>query len=200
MYLVPCIGKRRESWDVSWTYLSIISEWLNFRSWLFSFQSTASVSTSISTCSSVGSNTPSLVGENLEAFSLGETEFKSGSGQQWIGGPVVRTTIHPLRRSLFSNVPPYINFVHHNEVPEMTLPAELRKQLRWKLSNITPAVVKRVVTNSGFRLMRKNCSEWCGTWGKHMKSHLFKDIHEAQKINHLPGEHFVRMSDSVKQR
>jgi hypothetical protein len=56
----------------------------------------------------VGSNTPSLVGENLEAFSLGETEFKSGSGQQWIGGPVVRTTIHPLRRSLFSNVPPYI--------------------------------------------------------------------------------------------
>jgi tubulin polyglutamylase TTLL4 len=69
----------------------------------------------------------------------------------------------------------------------MTLPAELRKQLRWKLSNITPAVVKRVVTNSGFRLMRKNCSEWCGTWGKHMKSNFFKDIHEAQKINHLPG-------------
>ena len=57
---------------------------------------------------------------------------------------------------------------------------------------VVAAVVKRVVTNSGFRLMRKNSSEWCGTWGKHMKSHLFKDIHEAQKINHLPG--FIRLN------
>ena len=67
------------------------------------------------------------------------------------------------------------------------LPAELRKLLRWKLSNITPAVVKKVVTNSGFRLMRKTCSEWGGTWGKHMKAELFKELHECQKINHLPG-------------
>ena len=53
--------------------------------------------------------------------------------------------------------------MHHNEERETPLPAELRKNLRWKLSNITPAVVKKVVTNSGFRLMRKNCTEWEGT-------------------------------------
>jgi hypothetical protein len=51
-----------------------------------------------------------------------------------IGGPVVKNTEPPLRRSLFSNVPPSINFVHHNEVPEAQLPAELRKNLRWKVS------------------------------------------------------------------
>ena len=90
------------------------------------------------------------------------------------GGPVVKNTEPPLKRSLFSNVPPSINFVHHNEVPETPLPTELRKNLKWKLSNITPAVVKKVVTNSGYRLMRKTCTEWGGTWGKHMKSFMFK--------------------------
>lgn len=42
--------------------------------------STASTSTEFSTGSSVGSNTPSLVGENLESFCLGETE-KSGTNE-----------------------------------------------------------------------------------------------------------------------
>ena len=45
------------------------------------------------------------------------------------------------------------------KVSETPLPAEVRKHLRWKLSNITPAVVKRIVTNSGFRLMRRTCTE-----------------------------------------
>ena len=36
--------------------------------------------------------------------------------------------------------------------------------------------------------MRKTCSEWGGTWGKHMKAELFKELHECQKINHLPGK------------
>lgn len=95
------------------------------------------ITSSISTCSSVSSTTPSLIGENLESFSLGECELKSASSQ-CIGGPLVRTTINPLRRSLFSHVPPFINFMHHNEVPEKTLPPEICKHLRWKLSNITP--------------------------------------------------------------
>ena len=41
-------------------------------------KSTASTASEFSTGSSVGSNTPSLVGENLESFCLGETE-KGGS-------------------------------------------------------------------------------------------------------------------------
>ena len=43
-------------------------------------KSTASTSTEFSTGSSVGSNTSSLVGENLESFCLGETE-KSGPNE-----------------------------------------------------------------------------------------------------------------------
>ena len=150
---------------------------------------------------SVGSNTPSLVGENLENFSLGQTEGvgadKAKNGGGGIGGPLVTNTEPPLRRSLFSHVPPSINFVHHNEVPEKPLPAELRKNLRWKLSTITPAVVKKVVTNSGFRLMRKTCTEWGGTWGKHMKSPMFKEIGVTQKINHFPGTFNIGRKDKL---
>ncbi len=165
--------------------------------------STTSTRTTMST-GSVGSNTPSVVGENLESFSLVEAGEKMAGGknkeqqQLQVGGPVVKNTEPPLRRSLFPHVPPSINFVHHNEVPETPLPAELRKNLRWKLSNITPAVVKKVVTNSGFRLMRKSCSEWGGTWGKHMKSHLFKEsISESQKINHFPGTFNIGRKDRL---
>ena len=43
-------------------------------------KSTASTSTEFSTGSSVGSNAPSLIGENLESFCLGETE-KSGTNE-----------------------------------------------------------------------------------------------------------------------
>ena len=43
-------------------------------------KSTASTSTEFSTGSSVGSNTPSLIGENLESFCLGETE-KGGTSE-----------------------------------------------------------------------------------------------------------------------
>lgn len=42
-------------------------------------------------------------------------------------------------------------------------------------------------SNSGFRLMRKNVSDWTCTWGRHMKSPQFKEIKESQKINHFPG-------------
>jgi len=168
--------------------------------------SVTSASTTVSTGSSVCSNTPSLVGENLESFSLGESEKVPGSGgatdkkdtNAWaINTALVQVQAPPLRRSLFSNVPPTMNFVHHNEVSVSSLPAELRKLLRWKLSNITPAVVKKVVTNSGFRLMRKTCSEWGGTWGKHMKAELFKELHECQKINHLPGTFNIGRKDRL---
>ncbi|KAJ8946805.1 hypothetical protein NQ314_008789 [Rhamnusium bicolor] len=30
-------------------------------------------------------------------------------------------------------------------------------------------------------------NEWLGTWGKHMKSPLFKTLKETQKLNHFPG-------------
>merc|ERR1719187_516292 len=94
-------------------------------------KSTASTSTTFSTGSSVGSNTPSLVGENLESFCLsgGEAaacvegkEGKKGAAFRISSGPLVKSPLRPLRRSLFSHVPPTINFVHHNEVSETPLP------------------------------------------------------------------------------
>ncbi len=165
--------------------------------------STTSTRTSVST-GSVGSNTPSLVGENLESFSL-EVGGEGGKGKppqaMVVGGPVVKSTEPPLRRSLFSHVPPSINFVHHNEVPETPLPPELRRALKWKLSSITPAVVKKVVTNTGFRLMRKSCAcEWGGTWGKHMRSAAFKEAVGGEapgKINHFPGTFNVGRKDRL---
>ena len=111
-----------------------------------------------------------------------------------------------LRQSLFSNIPPTINFMLHNEMSAHQLHNDLRKHLKWKLSSITPAIVKRCArycvkyfpflpfftkiscSNSGFRLMRKNVADWTCTWGRHMKSPQFKEIKESQKINHFPGE------------
>ena len=40
-----------------------------------------------------------------------------GKNKNWVQtSPLVRSSIKPLRRSLFSHVPPTITFVHHNEV------------------------------------------------------------------------------------
>ena len=41
----------------------------------------------------------------------------AGKNKNWVQtSPLVRSSIKPLRRSLFSHVPPTITFVHHNEV------------------------------------------------------------------------------------
>lgn len=59
----------------------------------------------------------------------------------------------PLAPSLFSNVPPYITFATHEEKgPEM--PAAVTKILKWKLTTITPIVIRKIVLNSGFRLLK----------------------------------------------
>ena len=48
-----------------------------------------------------------------------------------------------LKQSLFPNIPPTINFMLHNEMSAHQLHNDLRKHLKWKLSSITPAIVKR---------------------------------------------------------
>lgn len=58
-----------------------------------------------------------------------------------------------LSASLFPNVPPYLNFSSHAERgPPM--PPSLHKVLKWKLSPVMPKIVKRVVLNSGFRIIK----------------------------------------------
>lgn len=59
----------------------------------------------------------------------------------------------PLSPSLFPFVPPYITFASHGEKgPPM--PSSIQKILKWKLTTITPIVVRRVLLNTGFRLLR----------------------------------------------
>jgi len=100
-----------------------------------------------------------------------------------------------LRKSLFTNVPPSINFVAHNE-QATTLPMEIRRHMKWKMSSITPLIVRRVLTNSNFRMTKKN-TDWVGQWGKHMKSIYFKLLSEHQKINHFPGTFVIGRKDRL---
>lgn len=59
----------------------------------------------------------------------------------------------PLTASLFPYVPPYITFADHLEKGP-TMPAAVTKVLKWKLTTITPIVIRKVLANTGFRLLR----------------------------------------------
>lgn len=100
-----------------------------------------------------------------------------------------------LRPSLFSNMPPYIRFSSH-DIKGESFPLSLQKLLKWKLSSITPIVVRRTIQNSGFKLVRKS-NDWVGTWGKHMKSLCFKTLREQQKLNHFPGTFQIGRKDRL---
>ncbi|XP_043263456.1 tubulin polyglutamylase TTLL4-like [Colletes gigas] len=101
----------------------------------------------------------------------------------------------PFRRSLFPHVGPYIAFQSFDCEGPM-VPGEITKHLKWRLSTITPLIVRRTLVNSGFRLMKKS-QEWCGTWGKHMKSVGFRALKESQKINHFPGTFQIGRKDRL---
>lgn len=59
----------------------------------------------------------------------------------------------PLAPSLFANVPPYINFsTYEKKGPPM--PPAVHKALKWKMTLITPIIVRKVLLNSGFRLLK----------------------------------------------
>ncbi|XP_026735766.1 tubulin polyglutamylase TTLL4-like isoform X4 [Trichoplusia ni] len=112
-----------------------------------------------------------------------------------------------LRVSLFPRVPPYLKFVGHEDTPILKIPLPIQKHLKWKLTAITPIVVKKTLTNSGFRLVKSECDtaecpqeetiEWIGIWGKHMKSIMFRAIKDGQKMNHFPGTFQIGRKDRL---
>jgi len=157
-----------------------------------SVHSTATTVSDSSACS----NTPSLIGESVEANNI-STQDTAQRKHAWISQNPTLTDSPALKQSLFSHVPPTINFMLHNEMSAHQLDNDLRKHLKWKLSTITPAIVKRCASNSGFRLMRKNCLDWSCTWGRHMKSPQFKEVKESQKINHFPGTFNIGRKDRL---
>lgn len=62
----------------------------------------------------------------------------------------------PLTPSLFAHVPPYITFASH-ETKGSQMPLAIKKVLKWKLTTITPIVIRRILLNSGFRLLKRKC-------------------------------------------
>uniref|UniRef100_A0A131Z147 Tubulin polyglutamylase TTLL4 n=1 Tax=Rhipicephalus appendiculatus TaxID=34631 RepID=A0A131Z147_RHIAP len=103
----------------------------------------------------------------------------------------------PFRRSLFPGVPPTLQFYSdgHQVLP---LPACIRKQLRWKVTSITPLLIRQTVVRSGFRLTRDG-PYWNGTWGKHIKCFTFAEIKGFQKVNHFPGSFHLGRKDKLWQ-
>lgn len=101
----------------------------------------------------------------------------------------------PIRYSLFAHIPPYIKFTSHDTEQPVQMPYG-RKYFKWKLSTITPLLVRKTLTNSGFILVRKS-NQWLGTWGKHMKSPQFKSLKETQKLNHFPGTFQLGRKDKL---
>nr|XP_056707584.1 tubulin monoglutamylase TTLL4 [Euleptes europaea] len=97
--------------------------------------------------------------------------------------------------SLFPNMPPTIYFGTRDERVEK-LPWEQRKMLRWKMSTVTPNIVKQTVGRSHFKVSRRN-NDWLGCWGHHMKSPGFRIIREHQKLNHFPGSFQIGRKDRL---
>ncbi|XP_070584961.1 tubulin monoglutamylase TTLL4 [Erythrolamprus reginae] len=100
-----------------------------------------------------------------------------------------------LAHSLFPNVSSSIYFGTRDERVEK-LPWEQRKMLRWKMSTVTPNIVKQTIARSHFKISRRN-NDWLGCWGHHMKSPGFRIVKEHQKLNHFPGSFQIGRKDRL---
>ncbi|XP_026128016.1 tubulin polyglutamylase TTLL4-like [Carassius auratus] len=97
--------------------------------------------------------------------------------------------------SLFPHMPSTLYFSTANERVEL-LPAEQRKLLKWKITTVTPNVVKNTISRSHFKATKMS-HDWLGCWGHHMKSPGFKAIREFQKLNHFPGSFQIGRKDRL---
>uniref|UniRef100_A0A8C2W7B2 Tubulin polyglutamylase TTLL4 n=1 Tax=Chinchilla lanigera TaxID=34839 RepID=A0A8C2W7B2_CHILA len=105
---------------------------------------------------------------------------------------VLRPALTP---SLFVNVPPTIYFGTQNERVEK-LPWQQRKLLRWKMSGVTPNIVKQTIERSHFLISKTN-GDWLGCWDRHMKCTGFRAIRDHQKFNHFPGSSQIGRKDQL---
>ncbi|KAK5606890.1 Tubulin polyglutamylase ttll4 [Crenichthys baileyi] len=112
-----------------------------------------------------------------------------------LGGEDDREERPALVPSLFPLMPPTLYFSTANEKVEL-LPAEQRRLLKWKMSTVTPNIVKHTITRSHFKATKKSY-DWVGCWGHHMKSPGFKAIGEHQKLNHFPGTFQIGRKDRL---
>ncbi|KAJ8253287.1 hypothetical protein GJAV_G00211170, partial [Gymnothorax javanicus] len=101
----------------------------------------------------------------------------------------------PLVQSLFPYTPPTLYFSTANERVAM-LPPEQSRLLRWKMSSVTPNVVKHTLARSHFKPTKKS-HDWLGCWGHHMKALGFRAILQHQKLNHFPGSFQIGRKDRL---
>nr|XP_014030156.1 unnamed protein product [Salmo salar] len=97
--------------------------------------------------------------------------------------------------SLFPLTPPTLYFSTADQRVEL-LPPDQRKLLKWKMSTVTPNIVKHTIARSHFKVTKKS-HDWLGCWGHHMKSPGFKAIREYQKLNHFPGSFQIGRKDRL---
>ncbi|XP_067890923.1 tubulin polyglutamylase TTLL4 isoform X2 [Heterodontus francisci] len=124
-------------------------------------------------------------------------DVKSVLGSCYPQGPECKIQVvkPALMKSLFHEMPLTIYFGTLNEKIEL-LPWDQRRQMKWKMSTVTPIVVKNAIARSHFKIT-KRCYDWLGCWGHHMKSPLFKTLREYQKLNHFPGSFQIGRKDRL---
>ncbi|XP_076042393.1 tubulin polyglutamylase ttll-4-like isoform X2 [Oratosquilla oratoria] len=153
---------------------------------------------SVISCITVGSTSSlrSIASEVLNNVCINEHGVASNEdGSLLYSDAPADAPVPAFSCSLFSHVSPAINFCQYNE-RTAPLPAEISRLLKWKITNITPLIVKKTVISSGFKGTKKTV-QWCGTWGKHMKSVCFKGLKEFQKLNHFPATFQIGRKDKL---
>lgn len=81
----------------------------------------------------------------------------------------------PLTPSLFPHVPPYITFATH-DAKGPAMPLSIKKTLKWKLTPITPIVIRKVLLNSGFRLLKRKLSFLTSSFCNKMVSRVISNF------------------------
>eukprot|EP00118_Oscarella_pearsei_P001491 m.7589 g.7589 ORF g.7589 m.7589 type:complete len:786 (+) comp19114_c0_seq1:73-2430(+) len=125
-------------------------------------------------------------GEFRSASSI--SSYRSGCSERKLPSPA-------LTNSYFPNCKPTIHFAVEGE-PVTRLPMSVQKLLKWRMSSVTPNIIKDCLTRSGFSATKKN-DDWLGCWGKHMKSTAFRSVMNFQKINHFPGTFEIGRKDRL---
>lgn len=163
---------------------------------LISTAASSRVSTAKSRASSAR---PMMLGTRRWSGTVGSSNPSSASSKKtnaWAstGDDEKQEKIPPLVPSLFPHISPTIYFSVEGEKVGQLSP-ELRKLLRWKMSSITPNVIKQCIARAGFKPTKRN--DWLGYWGKHMKANCFKTVREYQKVNHFPGTFQIGRKDRL---
>ncbi|VDM45226.1 unnamed protein product [Toxocara canis] len=102
-----------------------------------------------------------------------------------------------LRSSLFSNVPPTVQF--YIKGCKVTKPNKnICARLTWCHNSLLPIVMRQCLSRSHFTVVDESAM-WIGYWGRHLKSNQYRTIQPFQKVNHFPGAFHMGRKDRLWQ-